>query len=175
MRRHHHRRAGVACLANRRHRSADARIFGDIASIVLRHIQIGANEDALALQLIGGDQIAESVEFHFSQNLKWGKKALFYSTLPAPNMVFGGNCRLRAKANPTAAYKVRTNSYNASRNTVNSVIPATIVPSKCRVAKKKIPPPIPANNFGLAQLIATAPPEVTRSGRTIAAIAAAGA
>ena len=35
-------------VADRRHRRADARVVGDRACVVLRHVQVGADEDALA-------------------------------------------------------------------------------------------------------------------------------
>src|SRR5690606_26544536 len=36
--------------ANGRHRGTDARVLGDVAALVLRNVEIGTNEDALALQ-----------------------------------------------------------------------------------------------------------------------------
>jgi hypothetical protein len=35
-------------MLNAGHRSADARIVGDVAGVVLRNVEIGADEDALA-------------------------------------------------------------------------------------------------------------------------------
>ena len=44
----HHRRAGVQRHADAGHRGADARVFGDVAGVVLRHVEVGADEHALA-------------------------------------------------------------------------------------------------------------------------------
>ena len=45
---HHHRGTGLQCMLNARHGSADARVVGNGARVVLRNIEIGADEDALA-------------------------------------------------------------------------------------------------------------------------------
>ena len=47
VRSHHHRSAGVQRHLQAGHRSADARVFGDAAVVVLRHVQVGADENAL--------------------------------------------------------------------------------------------------------------------------------
>ena len=48
VRRDHHRGAGVERHANARQRGADARVFGDGAAVVLRDVEVGSDEDALA-------------------------------------------------------------------------------------------------------------------------------
>ncbi len=55
--------ASSAC-ADGRHRGADAGVFGDIAGIVLRHVEIGADEHALALELTLLGQVGEANELH---------------------------------------------------------------------------------------------------------------
>jgi hypothetical protein len=45
--RHHDGSTGVEGHLNAGNRSANARVFCDIAGIVLRHVQIGANENSL--------------------------------------------------------------------------------------------------------------------------------
>src|SRR5471030_3139066 len=62
MGRHHHFGAGGQRRLDGRHRSANARIFGDLAGIALRHVQIGADEHTLALQRVLGDQILQTDE-----------------------------------------------------------------------------------------------------------------
>ena len=47
MRGHHHRRAIFQRELNCRHRGANAGVVGDVAGVVLRHVQVGADEDAL--------------------------------------------------------------------------------------------------------------------------------
>ena len=54
--------AGLDGGLNRGNRSADARIFGDVAVVVLRHVQVGADEYALALQGVLVDQILQTDE-----------------------------------------------------------------------------------------------------------------
>ena len=44
----HDSSASVERHLNAGHRGANARVFCDVAGIVLRHIQIGANENSLA-------------------------------------------------------------------------------------------------------------------------------
>jgi hypothetical protein len=44
---HHDGRASIKGHLNAGHRRANARVFRDLARIVLRHIQIGANENTL--------------------------------------------------------------------------------------------------------------------------------
>ena len=58
MRGHHH--CGAACerVANTRHRSANPRIVGDVAGIVLRDVEIGTDEHALAAN-VGIDETAD--------------------------------------------------------------------------------------------------------------------
>ena len=61
---HHHRRAGVERHADARHRGADARVFGDVAGVILRHVEVGADEDALAGDAALGDEVGESKDIH---------------------------------------------------------------------------------------------------------------
>ena len=46
------------------HAGADAGVFGDVAGVVLRHVQVGADEDALAGHLAGGDEVGEAEDVH---------------------------------------------------------------------------------------------------------------
>ena len=57
MRRNHHRRPSVQSHLNARYRGANAGVFGDVAVLVLRHVEISAYEDALALELSLGDEV----------------------------------------------------------------------------------------------------------------------
>ncbi|CAM2151952.1 hypothetical protein PT2222_270067 [Paraburkholderia tropica] len=43
-----------------RHGGAHAGVFGDVAVVVLRHVQVGADEHPLALELAFGDQIGKT-------------------------------------------------------------------------------------------------------------------
>jgi len=70
---HHHRRAGVQRHLQARHRSADARVFGDAAAVVLRHVQVGADEHALAGHLAAGAKIRKADEVH--DEARWQKSA----------------------------------------------------------------------------------------------------
>lgn len=68
VRRDHHGRARVESGLDRRDRGAHARIFGDVAVIVLRHVEIRADEHTLAGDFAFGDQIGETQYFrHGSQ------------------------------------------------------------------------------------------------------------
>jgi hypothetical protein len=62
VRRDHHGGAGVKRGADRRHGGADASVFGDLAGIVLRHVEVGANEYALVAQGALVDQVLQSGE-----------------------------------------------------------------------------------------------------------------
>ena len=77
MGRHHDCRAGVQRLADRRHRSPDPGVFGDLAGIVLRHIEIGAYEHALALELTLLGQVGEANELHVDSDGEM-ERAVFY-------------------------------------------------------------------------------------------------
>src|SRR6185295_5838640 len=48
---HHHRGAAFERIAYRRDRRADAGVVGDRAAFVLRHVEVGADEDALAFHV----------------------------------------------------------------------------------------------------------------------------
>jgi hypothetical protein len=62
----HHRRAGLQALADGRQRGADAGVLGDVAGVVLRHVEVGADEDALTLELASGDQVGEAEDVQSS-------------------------------------------------------------------------------------------------------------
>ncbi len=64
MRCHHDRRASFQRRADRGHRRANARVFGDVARVVLRNVQIGANENATAGQLPVRNQPIKSLDAH---------------------------------------------------------------------------------------------------------------
>jgi hypothetical protein len=64
VRRHHHGRARLQRHLDGRHRSADARVFGDVARIVLRHVQVRADEHALAGHFALGHEVFESEDGH---------------------------------------------------------------------------------------------------------------
>jgi hypothetical protein len=60
---------------------ADA-VFGDVAGIILRHVQVGADEDACLYCL--AKSIAQSVEFHRVEFEEGGENAVF-TQLTAPD------------------------------------------------------------------------------------------
>jgi len=60
MRGHHDGGAGIQRSLDGRHRGANTGVFGDVALIVLRNVQVGADKHALAGQLAFGDQIGET-------------------------------------------------------------------------------------------------------------------
>ena len=62
MRGHHDRCALLERETNARDRGADARVLGDGAAVVLRHVEIGADEHALVLEI----EVGELLEFHWS-------------------------------------------------------------------------------------------------------------
>ena len=64
MRGDHHRGACVQRHADARHRGADAGVFGDAAGVVLRYVEVGADEDALAGDAALGDEVGKSKDVH---------------------------------------------------------------------------------------------------------------
>jgi hypothetical protein len=64
MRGHHHRRARIKRQLHARHRGANPRVLSDATLIVLRHIEISANENALALHLALADKVFEAEDVH---------------------------------------------------------------------------------------------------------------
>ncbi len=64
MRRDHHRGPSAQCRTNCRRRSADARVFGDVASVVLRNIQVGADKYAASSELPVCNQTIKSIDVH---------------------------------------------------------------------------------------------------------------
>src|SRR5690606_16534867 len=56
----HHGRARIEAVPDRRDGRADAGVVGDPARVVLRHVEVGANEHAPA----GEIQVGESLESH---------------------------------------------------------------------------------------------------------------
>src|SRR5262245_9823524 len=61
MRRHHHRGAAVQGVLDAGERRADARVFGDVAGVVLRNVEVGADEYALARNR----QVRQAQKRHF--------------------------------------------------------------------------------------------------------------
>jgi hypothetical protein len=61
---HHHGGASVQRQADAGHAGADAGVFGDVAGVVLRHVQVGTDEHALALGLALSAQIGKTDECH---------------------------------------------------------------------------------------------------------------
>ena len=64
VRRHHHGGAGFERHPDARHRGADAGVFGDAAGVVLRDVEIGADEDALPGDFALGAQIGKADDVH---------------------------------------------------------------------------------------------------------------
>jgi hypothetical protein len=60
----HHGRSRVQRHLDARNRSANAGVFGDAARIILRHIQVSSDKDALALGFALGAQIGKSQDVH---------------------------------------------------------------------------------------------------------------
>ncbi|MNL52255.1 hypothetical protein D3C87_1754140 [compost metagenome] len=60
MGRHHDGRARLQAGFDGRYRRTDAGVFRDLAGIVLRHVQIGADKHALAGEIALGDEIGET-------------------------------------------------------------------------------------------------------------------
>ncbi len=60
MRSDHHCSAFRQCQLDAGNRGADAGVFGDVAGIILRHVEIGTDEHALVLQV----EVGELLEFH---------------------------------------------------------------------------------------------------------------
>ena len=60
----HHRSASLERHLDAGHRGADAGVFGDAAGVVLRHVQVSADEDALAGDPAGGHEIGKTEDVH---------------------------------------------------------------------------------------------------------------
>jgi hypothetical protein len=58
----HDGRTGVQREADGGHAGADARVFGDAALLVLRHVEVGADEDALAFGAALRAEVGEADE-----------------------------------------------------------------------------------------------------------------
>lgn len=70
MGRDHHGGARCQRLLNGRHRGTHAGVFGDIALIVLRDVEVGSDENTFAGHFAFGDQIGETQYFrHGSQRV----------------------------------------------------------------------------------------------------------
>ncbi|MNV67285.1 hypothetical protein D3C71_1600790 [compost metagenome] len=69
---HHDRGACVQRYANAGDGCADAGVFGDVASVVLRNIEVGTDEDALALGLALGTQVGKAEDIHGVNSLVEG-------------------------------------------------------------------------------------------------------
>ena len=61
---HHHAGTGVQRHADGGHAGADARVFGDVARVVLRHVQVGTDENALAGHLAARAQVRKADHIH---------------------------------------------------------------------------------------------------------------
>src|SRR5262249_28421080 len=61
MRRHHHCRAGFERLLDCRQRGPDARVVGDGRGVVLRYVQVGADENAFAAEV----ELRHALELHY--------------------------------------------------------------------------------------------------------------
>ena len=61
---HHHGGPGIQRHLDARNAGADAGVFGDVTGIVLRHIQIGTDENTFAGHLALGDQIRKADHLH---------------------------------------------------------------------------------------------------------------
>ena len=64
MRCNHHCRTRVECHFDGRQRGTDAGVLGDIAGIVLRHVEISADKDAFVFGLAVGAEIGKADELH---------------------------------------------------------------------------------------------------------------
>ena len=87
MRRHHHRGTSVERHLNARNRGPNARVFGNLARVVLRHVEVGANENAFAGDLAVGTQIGKTDEVH--AYLAHGKGKGFTAEMPFFRIVGG--------------------------------------------------------------------------------------
>jgi hypothetical protein len=60
----HHRGAGLHGHADAGQAGTDAGVFGDLAGVVLRHVEVGPDEDPLAGDAALGDEVGEAQEVH---------------------------------------------------------------------------------------------------------------
>src|SRR5690606_25553501 len=58
----HDRRAAVERQADAGHRGADAGVFADLAGVVERHVEVGADEHPLAVQRAGLGQRGQGID-----------------------------------------------------------------------------------------------------------------
>ncbi len=56
----HHGSARIECHLDARHAGADAGVFGDVAGVVLRHIEVGADKNPLACCKTAGNYIGKT-------------------------------------------------------------------------------------------------------------------
>jgi hypothetical protein len=63
----HDGRAGIQRHADGRHAGADAGVFGDGAALVLRHVEVGADEDTFALHGALRAQVGKADDVHGRQ------------------------------------------------------------------------------------------------------------
>jgi hypothetical protein len=72
--------AGLEGGGDRRHGGADAGVFGDVAGVILRHVQVGADEHALSRQRLLVDQVLQTGEIensvHGIPKVECGKNAI---------------------------------------------------------------------------------------------------
>jgi hypothetical protein len=82
----HDGRARVECQADGGHAGADARVFGDTTLLVLRHVEVGADEDALALDAALGTEIGEADEGGHVGNpgVRWTNPGIVGNAADAP-------------------------------------------------------------------------------------------
>ena len=66
----HHRGPGLQRGLDAGQRRADAGVVGDAAGVVLRHVEVDADEHPLARDLVRGDEIGESCGFH-GEEINW--------------------------------------------------------------------------------------------------------
>jgi hypothetical protein len=64
----HHGSAGLQSHFDGRHGSAHARVFGDFTGVVQGHVQVGTDENTLALGLALGAQIGEADDVHAAKS-----------------------------------------------------------------------------------------------------------
>ena len=94
----HDRRARAECHLNARHRCANTCVFGDLARIAQRHVEVSADEDALAAHGTGGTKVGEASELHGGVSRKTAdfRRQGFYG--------------IESKRSPTARAAPRANS-----------------------------------------------------------------
>jgi len=85
VRRDHHGSTGAQRSLDGRHGSADAGVFGDVAGVVLRHVEVGADKHALAGKFAFGDEIGQTQDVRHGSNSRNRGKRRFYLITLAPS------------------------------------------------------------------------------------------